>query len=318
MKDKKIINVPVYRTRPIEMDNNLFPPTNYSMINDVVQKVSSFCCSSTKTIIVERTGKNYTLEVVKIKASNVTWRKSSMVLFQMTVQKKDFGEEYVETTPSTVLPMSESVKMGSRTYFFIMYPVISSVCQGRKIKTFWNVFVYDDPNKDSEDFLKVVKMVLKVILNESIRNIKYKDFLREIRNYKVLDKISVSVLTIDDIDENYRATYKEWIVKSSLKKKKTVEFEKLPSDRFQELYECQDVDEGKIHKKVFQVFSGQKQFTLSRERKLDVGKLNDTFITTVESCFNDTISIGDGEDGKIFEVEFILNNVGPIIHKYMS
>ncbi len=63
MKDKKIINVPVYRTRPIEMDNNLFPPTNYSMINDVVQKVSSFCCSSTKTIIVERTGKNYTLPV---------------------------------------------------------------------------------------------------------------------------------------------------------------------------------------------------------------------------------------------------------------
>ena len=170
--------------------------------------------------MVDASGKNYKLEVIKISASDVAYNKSNLLLFQMTVQKKDFGEEYVETTPSTIIPMSDTIKLGSRSYFFILYPVIVYQEQDTKIKTFWNVFVYDDPNKDSEDFLKVVKNVLKDVLKEQVRNIKYKEFLEEIQGCGVLDNITASVLTIEDVDQNYRAKYDEWIVNARLSKSK--------------------------------------------------------------------------------------------------
>lgn len=172
MRDKSIINIPVYRTNPRCVDNSLFPPTRSGMIENALSCVKVFNCSIANNIIVENTGKNYKLEVINATASRVSYKKSDLLLFNMTVQKKDFGEEYVETTPTNKIPMSNSVKLGSTTYFFILYPVVVPLKRGSKIQTFWNVFIYDDPNKDSEDFLKVVKNVLKVIMKENIRNIK--------------------------------------------------------------------------------------------------------------------------------------------------
>ena len=268
--------------------------------------------------MVDALGKNYKLEVVKISASNVAYNKSNLLLFQMTVQKKDFGEEYVETTPSTIIPMSDTIKLGSRSYFFILYPVIVYQEQDTKIKTFWNVFVYDDPNKDSEDFLKVVKNVLKDVLKEQVRNIKYKEFLEEIQGCSVLDNVAASVLTIEDVDQNYRAKYDEWIVNARLSKKQNISFKNLPSEQFQELYETQNVDDVHITRKVFKIIQGFKQYTLKRERKQNAKTLQDRFVNTVESCFNETITIGDGEENKIYDVDYIVNNVGPIIHKYIS
>lgn len=288
------------------------------MIADALQKVDKFNCSSINNIIVDASGKNYKLEVVKISASNVAYNKSNLLLFQMTVQKKDFGEEYVETTPSTIIPMSDTIKLGSRSYFFILYPVIVYLEQDTKIKTFWNVFVYDDPNKDSEDFLKVVKNVLKDVLKEQVRNIKYKEFLEEIQGCSVLDNVAASVLTIEDVDQNYRAKYDEWIVNARLSKKQNISFKNLPSEQFQELYENQNVDDVHITRKVFKIIQGFKQYTLKRERKQNAKTLQDRFVNTVESCFNETITIGDGEENKIYDVDYIVNNVGPIIHKYIS
>ena len=288
------------------------------MIADALQKVDKFNCSSINNIIVDASGKNYKLEVVKISASNVAYNKSNLLLFQMTVQKKDFGEEYVETTPSTIIPMSDTIKLGSRSYFFILYPVIVYQDQDTKIKTFWNVFVYDDPNKDSEDFLKVVKNVLKDVLKEQVRNIKYKEFLEEIQGCSVLDNVAASVLTIEDVDQNYRAKYDEWIVNARLSKKQNISFKNLPSEQFQELYENQNVDDVHITRKVFKIIQGFKQYTLKRERKQNAKTLQDRFVNIVESCFNETITIGDGEENKIYDVDYIVNNVGPIIHKYIS
>lgn len=316
MRDKSVINIPVYRTDPRCVNNNLFPPTSSEMIENALSCVKAFNCSITKNIIVENTGKNYKLEVINATASRASYNKSDLLLFNMTVQKKDFGEEYVETTPTNKIPMSNSVKLGSTTYFFILYPVVVPIERGSKIQTFWNVFIYDDPNKDSEDFLKVVKSVLKDIMNEKIRNIKYKDFLNEIKNFKVLDNISASFLTIEDVDENYRARYSEWIAKSSLHKKRFIDLKNMPAEEFQKLYESEDVDNVEISKKRFKISQGSRQYTLKRELKKDAKTLQDRFVNLVESCFNENIPIE--VDDRIYEVDYIIKKVGSIIHKYIS
>lgn len=164
--------------------------------------------------------------------------------------------------------------------------------------------------------MKVVKSVLKDIMNEKIRNIKYKDFLNEIKNFKVLDNISASFLTIEDVDENYRARYREWIAKSSLHKKRFIDFKNMPAEEFQKLYESEDVDNVEISKKRFKISQGLRQYTLKRELKKDAKTLHDRFVNLVESCFNENIPIE--VDDRIYEVDYIIKKVGPIIHKYIS
>ena len=55
-----------------------------------------------------------------------------------------------------------------------------------------------------------------------VRNIKYKEFLEEIQGCRVLDNITASVLTIEDVDQNYRAKYAEWLVNARLSKKQNI------------------------------------------------------------------------------------------------
>lgn len=318
MKDKSVINVPVYRTDPRYVDNNFFPPTRPGMIEEALSKVETFNCSITNNILVENTGKNYKMEVVKLTASKVTYQQSGLLLFQMTVQKTDFGEEYFKTAPSTEMPMSDSVKLGSTNYFFILYPVVVYLDRRTKIQTYWNVFVYDDSNKDSEDFLRVIKSVLKVVLNEKIRNIKYRDFLNEIKKFKVLDNISATFLTIEDVDENYKAKYSEWMFKSSMHKKRFFDFKAMPSEEFQKLYESEDVDNARTSKKVFKISHGARQYTLKCEFRQDAKNMHDKVVNLVESCFNENIIIGTDEEHQIYDVDYIIKKVGPIIHKYIS
>lgn len=319
MRDKNIINVPVYRTNPIVIENNLFPPTKIDMITEVIKKFDDFNCSAKNNISVDSSGKNYKLEIIKAKAQKVEYNKSNLVLVQMTVQKKNFGEEYVVTTPKTeAIPMSEYVKLGSKTYFFVLYPVIQRIKQDIQIKTFWNVFVYDDPNKDSEDFLRVVKAVLKEILVEPIRNIKYPEFLEEIKKCKVLDNISATLLTVEDVDSNYRIKYGKWIVDASLRKQRSISLRNLPSEQFQELFEGKDIDDVQITHKSFKINQGLKQYTLKRVFKQNAKTLQERFVNTVESCFNECIDIGDGEEKDIYDIDYIIKNIGPIVHRYVS
>ena len=79
MRDKFVINIPVYRTNPKCVDNSLFPPTRTIMIEDTLSMVKTFGCSIENNIIVENIGKNYKLEVVNVTASRVSYNKSDLV-----------------------------------------------------------------------------------------------------------------------------------------------------------------------------------------------------------------------------------------------
>lgn len=155
-------------------------------------------------------------------------------------------------------------------------------------------------------------------MKEKIRNIKYKDFLNEIKRFKVLENISASFLTIEDVDENYRARYSEWIARSSLHKKRYIDFRNMPAEDFQKLFESEDAGNVKISKKKFKISQGFRQYTLKRELKKDAKTLHDRFVNLVESCFNENILIGVDDEDRIYDVDYIIKNVGPIIHKYIS
>lgn len=241
-----------------------------------------------------------------------------VLLLQINAQKKNFGEDYIEIEPNKQTPMTDAFKLGSNTYFVLLYPVVSNPIGSGKIRYYWNIFIYDDPNKDSDDFLRLVKALMKELFREPIRNIKYKDFLDEIKEFKVLDNIAVEFSSIEDVDPGYKAKFGDWIIHSSLRKKRSLSLNSLPSDKFKELFESDDIEDVKITKKVFKITQGLKQYTLSRDVKKDAKTLQDKISLSVESCFNESIELGDSDLMHIYEEDFIIKKVCPIISNYTS
>lgn len=318
MKDQLIINVPVYKTKTRVDNQSLFPASAQLMIKNLVDKLNNFNSSVKERIIVDPKMRNYTLEVKQISASSCNYNGSDLVLVKMNVVKSNLGEEYIEISPAEQIKMNDSIKMGSNTYFFLMYPVVIECEKEKEIQYYWNIYIYDDSSKDSEDFLRVVKEVLKTVFGENIRNLKYKEFLDEIMRFNVLDNIEVSITTIEDIDGDLKMKYGTWLSKSSLNKKRLLSFSKFPSDRFEELFNTENAELVEISKKIFKITKGIKQYVLRNEFKKDAKEMRGKSILTLESCFNDHIFIQESEKDKMFDEQFIIKKIGPIISKYLS
>lgn len=318
MKDKYKIKVPVYRSWMREMENNLFPPTRPGMIQDAIDTIKKFNASIFNSIDVELSSKNYSLNIVSISAIPKNYNGSNVLLLQINAQKKNFGEDYIEFEPNKQTPMTDAFKLGSNTYFVLLHPVVSNPIGSDKIRYYWNIFIYDDPNKDSDDFLRLVKALMKELFKEPIRNIKYKDFLDEIREFNVLDNIAVELSSIEDVDPGYKAKFGNWIIHSSLRKKRTLSLNSLPSDKFKELFESDDIENVKITKKVFKITQGLKQYTLSKDVKTDAKTLKDKISLSVESCFNESIELDEADLKHIYDEDFIIKKVCPIISNYTS
>ena len=90
----------------------------------------------------------------------------------------------------------------------------------------------------------------------------------------------------------------------------------MPAEEFQKLFESEDAGNVKISKKKFKISQGFRQYTLKRELKKDAKTLHDRFVNLVESCFNENIPVE--VDDRIYEVDYIIKKVGPIIHKNIS
>lgn len=318
MKDSNKIKVPVYRTKIHEEQLNLFPITRLEMIDKAVCTIKTFNESLTKTIDVDLSSKNYSLTIVSISAIPKEYNGSKLLLLKLNAQKKDFGEEYIETAPNEQMPMNDAFKLGSSNYYIVLYPVVSLPVGNDIVKHYWNIFVYDDANKDSDDFLRLVRTLMKVVFNEPIRNIKYSDFLEEIKEFDVIENITAELSSVEDVEPGYKTKFGDWIIKSSLSKKRSLSLQSLPSNRFKELFESDDVGNVKITKRVFKLTQGLKQYTLSRNVTQDAKTLKDKVSYSVESCFNESIELDDADLSHIYEEDFIVSKIGPIISNYTS
>lgn len=318
MKDKNRIKIPVYRSRIKEEEMSLFPPSRLDMIKNAIGIIKKFNETIGKSIDVESSSKNYALNIVSIDATPKEYNGSDVLLIKFNAQKKNFGEEYIETEPNKQIPMTDTFKLGSSTYFVILYPVVSFSVGSDKVKYYWNIFIYDDSNKDSDDFLRLVKALMKEVFKEPIRNMKLPDFMEEIRQFNVIDNITVDLLSVEDVDSGYKAKFGSWIVQSFLSKKRSLSLNMLPSNKFKELFETDDIENVQITKKVFKLSQGLRQYTLNQDIKKDAKTLKDKITTSVESCFNESIDLDDTEVPHIYEEDFIICKVGPIISNYTS
>jgi hypothetical protein len=311
--NSRVIRIPVFRTKIEEEEISLFNIDREEMVKTVCDKINKFNCSSTNKITLENSGKNYTNEIVKITASRKEMHGSPTVLIQMSAHKTNMEDGYIET--SEKIPVTKEVKIGSDHHYIVMYP---SAIKGRtKYKRYWNVFIYDDPNKDSQEFIRMAKEMIKQILHIKISNLKRNDFVEELRVFPIISNITANFQTVEYVNNLYDAEFKDYIVKGTILSKKQFDLKNLP---MQKIIEMLNNDEDiTIKKKTFNIFVGKKEYKVSQTIKKDYQRAKEKYSLLIESIFNESISITDEEYAqKLYDEDFVIEKIESVITNYMS
>lgn len=309
----KSINVPVFRTKTEEEEILLFNTTRDDMVDNICKKINDYKCSTTNKITIDNLGKSYTNEIVQIKAEKKYMHDSPFVFIQMSAHKTNLNDGYIET--SKKIPVTKDVKIGSDHHYIIMYPMLIN---GRtKYKRYWNIFIYDDPNKDSIEFIRMSKEMIKLVLGFQVCNLKKKDFIEEIKECKVFANITANFQTVEFIDNQYDADFKEYIVKGQIYSKKVFELKNVLSNDFLKML---DSDENlTVKRKQFIIPFGKKEYKIKQEIKKDYQRAKEKYRITIESHFNEKISLTEEEyANKLYDIDFVIKKMEDVVINYMS
>lgn len=309
----KTIRIPVFITKIEEKEIPIFEINKEEMVKFVYEKINKFNCSNTNKIILENNGKNYTHEIVKLVAERKDMHGSPVVFIQMSAHKTNLSDGYIET--SQKIPMTKDVKIGSDHHYIIMYPMI---LRGRtKFKRYWNIFIYDDPNKESQEFIRMVKAVIKQVLNIKICNLKSKDFIEEIKKIPILNNVTANFQTVEFTDNQYNATFNEYIIDGKIYSRKEFNLMRIPYDKIIEM--INDDDDITVKKKVFNIPIGKKEYKISKTIRKDYQNAKTKYSLLIESLFNESISITENEyNTKLYDEEFVIEKLESVVTNYMS
>lgn len=282
-------------------------------LGKLVKKINDFNCSNNNKIILENSGKNYTSEIVKITATRKEMHGSPTVLIKMSAHKTNMGDGYIET--SEKIPVTKEVKIGSDHHYIVMYPLIT---KGRtKYKRHWNVFVYDDPNKDSQEFIRMAKEMIKRVLCIKISNLKRNDFVEELKEIPIISNITANFQTVEYVNNQYDAEFKDYIVKGTILSKKQFDLRNLPTSKIVEM--LNNDEDVTIKRKIFNIFAGKKEYKVSQIIKKDYQRAREKYSLLIESLFNESVSITDEEYAqKLYDEDFVIEKIESAIANYMS
>ena len=281
MKNDLTINFPVFRTKTEEESIPLIEVDRLGMVDLIINKAKSFNNSNSNLITLDNNGKTYINEVTNVNAIKIDINGSPAVLIQMTAKKANIKDAYVEIPDRDLI--TEKFKFGSDNYFFVMYP---TTIKGRsKFRRYWNIFIYDDPNKESEEFIRIVKKVVKDIFGLSVSNLKRSDFVREMETYKFLENVTATFQTVESSDALYEGSFKDYIVEGKIFSKKEYKLHKMPIEKFIDLLNGND-DEITIKRKSFGINIGKKEYKIKCEVKKGYKKAKEKYSLLIESLLD--------------------------------
>lgn len=247
-----IIRIPVFKTQTEQEEVELFNANIEGMVDSACTKINEYKCSSTKKITITNDFKHFTHEVVSINATKENLNGSPVMFMQMSAHKTNMRDGYIESPEikNTKISVTQNVKIGSEHYYVIMYPMLQR--KGNYYSRFWYLFLYDDPEKNTPDFIRIVKTVIKEVLNTKTSHLKPKEFEDEIKVYSgyTMKACFQSIETLSD--DIYDKRFSNQFVSGQTNSKTYIEYKDLSYEDLQEI--INNDSDLTIEKKIFHIF----------------------------------------------------------------
>ncbi len=314
-KQQYQIKVPVYSTEiSDESLNELFENNNssvHTLVSYVKKKIDDF---NSFEIPIEKHSlkKIKTKEVNSIKYFDYGTETEPLLLLQIVAFDKNLHDGVVRNK-DTNIEFDENTRIGTPNNFVLLYPTVKGIEKDKLIKKFL-VFVYQDPNKEHDDIVKIVKMVLDKIIGQPIVGIKPPQVLAELSKEKTpflqMQFFQYAANGEDEFD--MLLEYKTGDDKLKMISEKT--YTNIPFEKLNQAIEYIRTNVKSKSKYALKVNKGRVEYNL--EYFIDEAKQK--LKETADKLFNFPIDITseEFESKKIFEPDFIVNKLLPVVKNY--
>jgi hypothetical protein len=233
------------------------------------------------------------------------------LLLQVSAYSTNLYDGYFEAEEK--IQFQKENKIGSENNFMLIYPIINGITQNNYTRYFL-VLVYEDPNKDSGEIIKISKNVVNKILNVPIQNIKLPTILDELKTISTIPELQVRYFGIKNADNEVDVKYRTYLQSGKIKRTKENAFKNMPFDTLQELLNETD-NSGEYQRKETKLIVGKKEYKISKEM---INEASDTLKETAEKIFNALTSITQEELEKIYDTDFIVEKLSAVLENYLS
>jgi len=304
------IKIPVYSSELIDAKRGLFQGHTYSDMMNYLDKNWIKYNERKPKLSRKKINKIREVEIQDIEKHEFNFGEIPSRLFKISAYNTNLVDGYVET--KTKIKLSKNDKLGSDTHFMLLYPIILGL-NSNEYQYQWKILLYEDPTKENKELVSICKIVLEKVFGIKVKNIKLDKVLEQLRNREILPELSLH-FTSHTYDDNEVDSYlRNYIVKSSKTEIKKENFKNVPIDSIEETINDTSYEEH-YQKRILKFFFGKKEVKLTNE--LDEAK--DKIKSTVEEIFNSEVVITEEDVDKLFDLDFIIEKMTPVLQDYMS
>lgn len=314
-KQQYQIKVPVYSTEVSDESlNELFENNNssvHTLISYVKKKIDDF--NSFEIPIEKHSFKKIkTKEVSSINYFDYGTESEPLLLLQIVAFDKNLHDGVVRNKGANI-EFDIDTRIGTPNNFALLYPTVKGSQKDKLVKKFL-VFVSQDPNKEHDDIVKIVKMVLDKIIGQPIVGIKPPQVLEELSKEKTpflqLQFFQYAANGEDEFD--MLTDYKTGDDKLKMTSEKT--YTNIPFEKLKQAIQYIRTNVKSKSKYSLKVKKGRIEYNL--EYFVDDAKQK--LRETADKLFNFPVDITDEEfeTKKIFEPDFIVSKLLPVVKNY--
>ncbi|MBD5265392.1 MAG: hypothetical protein HDS44_00295 [Bacteroides sp.] len=300
-----IIQVPLYTIPLTEEDaSSSFFPTTYEQIIELVKnRLDSF-----KPYELKNNKKERRTVIENLAYSEKQINSIPCILVRCAVYDSNLGDTTIED--DHIIPLSPTAKVKAANYFFLLYPKIDGPLKKRICSIL--MLVYDDPYHDSVNSCRIATTVTKKILKLKPINQKLDSVIHEIEKTLTIPQLQIVLSSYDATDSNYAPNINLYRVKTSNFRKQVINFESVP--KHEALNVIEDDDCGDFSVKEISITMGKKQIKVRR----DISKGIEAMKLSIESVFNSSAIVTEEELKRLYEEDFIIEKIKPILSNYLS
>jgi hypothetical protein len=228
------------------------------LVSNLVSKIESH---NTKKLVLTsgKRNKTTTKNVNEVNYEKINFGSDSALLLKITSFSSNLYDGFIEK--DTRIQLNKNDKIGSEHYYAVIYPHIFGL-EKREYK--WIVMVYEDPNKENNDIVTSIKLVLKNVLGIVSVNIKLPDFIERLKSIKESVELSMKFISVnyDDNDIDYNIKGYEFECKTT--KISESLYKGVPINKINEIVEDKSFL-NKFKRRILKITNGKHELKLEQE-----------------------------------------------------
>lgn len=297
------IHVPVFISDK-EPISPLFEETYQSIVDDAAKAIEIYNARQSIIVLDSKRNKHSKRQVGKIHFQITEIGERPTLLLNACAYAFNKSGEHIKG--EQVFTVEPPDKIGDSSNYFLLVPQITGT---EKQMYNWIALAYDDPTRESEDIIAIVKAIMKDVLHRPVKNIKLPELLEELKQANPEITLNLNAISFEENNQNDK--FLQYQIESKSVVSYKYKFSGMPIEKIKELIE--DRFEKKF-KKVMKFYVGKKEYKIQQE----IDKFKSGANLLVEQYFNFEEIFSTTEFHKIHNQDFVIKTLTRVLDKYLK